>query len=149
MTRPAIQAAILFTAWLLVVGGCDRPTESNTADAVADQTAPELTLKQSLDKVHGLATKIGQGFTDGEHEKAHGPMHEIVHLLEELPRKVDSSDLAVDVKKSLNDSIKTIMDSFDKVDAKLHGDENGVEFSDVKEKVDAALDNIHKIYESL
>ena len=112
-------------------------------------SAPQLSLKETLAKVDKLAVKISEGMEDGETEKAHGPIHDIGHILERVPKMIDASSLGDDDKKTLKQSVDVLIESFGAVDAKMHGKEDGAEFSDVKDKIDEALESIRKISGSL
>ncbi len=138
----SMKFSSIVTAFALLpflLSGCERPATSSNESDSHTPAAAKLSLKETLEKVTGLATKIGEGFADGEGEKAHDSLHEIGHLLESAEKLVTDSTLAVDAKKKLAAALKELLDGFGEVDARMHDKNDGVEYSEVKEKIESAL----------
>lgn len=138
----SIKCSSYLTAFALLsflLSGC-QPAATSSKDSDGLTTAAvKLSLKETLEKVTGMATKIGEGFADGVSDEAHDALHEIGHLLEGAEKLVADSTLADEAKTALATAVKDLMDGFDEVDARLHDKNEGLEYSEVKEKIESAL----------
>ena len=142
MLLPRIRPALAICCVLVFVVSCDKqPTSTDTA--------PKQSLKDTLTKIDKLAVKISEGLADGETEKAHDPLHQLVHLLEGVPKMIDNSSLGQDDQQTLRQSVDELAQSFGAIDKKMHGSDDGAEYSEVKEKIDAALATMNKVSASL
>lgn len=148
-----LQFAATLIAIAFVFTGCQPAADTaDTEDSKPEATetaAPEVTLKESLEKVTMLAAKIGEGMDAGDMDKAHGPIHKITPALKKVPNLIDSSDLADELKTKLGSAIDSLIGDFKKVDNKLHDKENGADYADVKESIEAALETVNSAIESL
>ena len=125
----------------ILVSSCDQTKSQNTA--------PKISLKETLVSINKLAVKISEGLADGEVEKAHDPLHQLMDKLKGVTKVIDSSTLGEEEKKKLSESVDALIENFGAVDKKMHGSDEGAEFSAVKEKIKVALETMNKICESL
>jgi hypothetical protein len=120
-----------------------------TAAAEKDKTAAKPAAKaesfaDAVAQLGGLHAKIRDGFEKNDVDSAHGPLHDVGHLLEQIPalasKETQDAALLEEVKKQVDE----LFDLYGKVDEKLHG-EKGVDYKDVAEKIDAAMEKLKKI----
>ena len=78
-------------------------------------------LSDAIGGVKTMITNISDAMAENNVDKAHGPLHEIGHKLEALPKMIDASSLADEAKTAAKSAIDSLMSDFGKVDAKLHG----------------------------
>lgn len=144
--------SLIVTAFALLsflLSGCE-PSATSSKESISNTTAAvKMSLKETLEKVTGMATKISEGMADGVSDEAHDALHEIGHLLEGAEKLVAESTIADDVKKTLATAVKDLMDGFGEVDARLHDEKEGLEYSEVKEKIEAALKTVTDTVSSL
>lgn len=133
--------------------GCQQSTgtsaNGNHADAHDDHDhdhehgdVPE-TFAAAVEKLVHMRNQIRDGFAKDDVDSAHEPLHEVGHLLEHLAELAGKHTPAIDAAAVKKDADE-LFELFGKVDEKLHGDE-GAAYSDVAEKIDAAVERLHKL----
>lgn len=93
---------------------------------------------EAFHELEELYATISKGFADNDEDAAHGPLHEIGHVLEELNELVGKSEVDEATKTAVAEQVETLMDAYGAVDASMHGKE-GSEYSEVSEKIDGAI----------
>lgn len=88
-----------------------------------------------LDQLRGVVEAASKG---DDLAKADDDVHEIGHLLEDLDKLAEKETFGDDVKAEIKQAAEDLMDAFEQVDARIHGDE-GKAYSDVAEKINAAV----------
>lgn len=101
------------------------------------------TFSEAVEKLVALRDKIRDGFAKDDVEAAHGPLHDVGHLLEDLTKLAEKHTPAVDLAAVKKDADE-LFDLFGKVDEKLHGEE-GATYKDVSDKIDAAVERLHEL----
>ena len=91
-----------------------------------------------------LATQkaIAEAFAAGNQDDAHGPLHDVGHLLENTETLVEKSDMDDDTKKKLSEAIEQLFASYGAVDEKMHNSEKGKDYSDVSEQIENAINEL-------
>ena len=91
-----------------------------------------------------LATKkaIAEAFAAGKPDDAHGPLHDVGHLLGNTETLVEKSDMDDDTKKKLREAIEQLFASYGAVDDKMHNAEKGKDYSDVSEQIENAISTL-------
>lgn len=112
-------------------------------DGKAEAAAPK-SYAESVQTVVAKYEAIRDSFGKKDVDAAHGPLHDIGKLLEQVPvlagqESKDEAALA-EVKKAVD----ALFDNYTKVDEKLHGEE-GATYEEVAEKIDAAIEQLKKI----
>lgn len=102
-----------------------------------DHHHPE-TFAAAVAELTEMRNTIRDGFAKNDEEAAHGPLHEIGHLLETLEELGKKQGIAGDDLAALKTNVETLFNAFGDVDKTLHGGE-GSTYSEVSEKIDAAL----------
>jgi len=88
-----------------------------------------------------LATQkaIAEAFAAGKQDDAHGPLHNVGHLLENTETLIEKSDMDDDTKKKLSEAIEQLFASYGAIDEKMHNSEKGKDYSQVSEQIENAL----------
>lgn len=88
-----------------------------------------------------LATQkaIAEAFAADNQDDAHGPLHNVGHLLGNTETLIEKSDMDDDTKKKLSEAIEQLFSSYGAVDEKMHNAEKGKDYSDVSEQIDNAI----------
>ena len=91
-----------------------------------------------------LATQkaIAEAFAAGNTDDAHGPLHDVGHLLGNTETLVEKSDMDDDTKKKLSEAIEQLFASYGAVDDKMHNSEKGKDYSDVSEQIENAISEL-------
>jgi hypothetical protein len=169
-------SAVLFSAVILAVAGCDKPPAppavANSSDAAApaddhghehghdehahdhdeehagqhqhehdhadgEHAHPE-TYAAAIAELDELRAAVEKASGDDDLAKADGEVHEIGHILEEVGKLADKESIGDDAKTEIKSAVEDLMDAFEQIDAKIHGDE-GKTYADVAEKINAAM----------
>ncbi|MBX3411329.1 MAG: hypothetical protein KF708_01335 [Pirellulales bacterium] len=136
--------AVMILGYLVFVAGCAPKAQPGaTADAHGDHDHDHEehhfeTYDEAVKGLGEMRDKIRDAFAKEDADTAHGPLHEVGHLLEELPELAKKAGHPDEVLASVKEHSEKLFDLFDKVDRKLHGEE-GVAYDEVSADVDAAL----------
>jgi hypothetical protein len=137
---------IALCGWLSFVAGCAPkagPTaDDHSAESHADEHEHEEhhfeTYDEAVKALAEMRDKIRDSFAKEDVEAAHGPLHDVGHILEHLPELAKKAGHPDEVQASVKEHTDKLFDLFDKVDRKLHG-EAGAAYDEVSADVDAAL----------
>ena len=91
-----------------------------------------------------LATQkaIAEAFAAGKQDDAHGPLHDVGHLLGNTETLIEKSEMDDDTKKKLSEAIEQLFAAYGAVDDKMHNSEKGKDYSDVSEQIENALSEL-------
>lgn len=139
-------AAFAFT---LLACGCDNGPEPMPIPVMVDDHAghdhghgdaghPE-TLGEALHLLTNLRDTVRDAFAKNDSEAAHGPLHDVGHLVDEVSELAGKAEISDEAKAAIDSSCEVLMDSFGAVDKKMHSEDEGSDYSEVSEKIDAAL----------
>ena len=106
------------------------------------QMASYLHLPHGPRSTHRVARHDPRCLAAGDNGRAHGPLHEVGHLLANLPAMAPAQSRHFDLA-TVQDATDQLMDLFGKVDDKLHGAE-GASYADLSHEIDAQLERLLK-----
>jgi hypothetical protein len=128
--------------------GCT--TSTNTAKAPAGVTSgdqdkdghkhPE-TLQEALTELSEVYTTVKTAFESNKVDDAHGPLHDVGHLLGDMEKMVEKSELDADAKSKVEAGVKSLIDSFGKIDDMFHGGPK-VEFAELDKSIAPAMEEL-------
>ena len=99
-------------------------------------------LLEGLQQLSDAYMVIKNVMEKGDADAAHGPLHDIAHLLEEdLPGLTQKSDLGDDVKSKLTASWNGLFDQFGKLDGFFHGGPK-VEWADLDKQISPIMEEL-------
>lgn len=143
----------LIAALVVPFTGCGRSSEQSevnrppvSIDELEHDHPPHAhaeSYNAAVAELDAMRTQISTAFAAGDIKAADGPIHEVGHVLGhvvELAQEEDFSEAAI---AEINAAVETLFDTFGRVDEKIHGGE-GVEYSEVADEIDAALETLKK-----
>lgn len=101
-------------------------------------------LGEALHQLTELRDTVRDAFAAGDSEAAHGPLHNVGHLIDEVSELAAEAGVAEAAMVAIDSNCEILMDSFGAVDKKMHSEDEGSDYSEVSEKIDAALAAIVK-----
>ncbi len=131
-------------ALALTTLGCEpaaKPTTDNAASASDHGHDHPETLAEAVTELQSTCATIKTAFEKGDAEAAHGPLHDIGHLLEQFPDLIAKSTLDEAGKEEVAKAVESLYESFSAVDEGMHGGE-GKKYSDVAATIDASLQTL-------
>jgi hypothetical protein len=137
----AVLAKLSVVALALGIAGCEpaaKPNASTTTSASDQEHAHPETLAEAVKELEGISATIKAAFAKDDAEAAHGPMHDVGHVLEEIPDLADKSTLDDAGKAEVKKAAASLFEAFNAVDESMHGS-TGKKYSEVSETIDAAL----------
>ena len=139
-------------AYLMFVAGCGTsptapPSATKTADHDHDHEhehgneAHEHHLETyalALAELTSLRDTTRDAFAKNDLDAAHEPLHEVGHVLDEIPKLAEKEGISGEALGNLKAAVKTLFDAFGDVDKTMHG-QDGSKYSDVSAKIDDAV----------
>jgi len=101
-------------------------------------------LDEGLKELVALRDTVRDAFANNDTETAHGPLHDVGHLLEDITGLIEKSGLSDEAVAAAKQDIETLFDSFGAVDKTMHGQE-GSTYSEVSAKIDAAIHSLQAL----
>jgi len=139
-------------SWLTGCGSSETAIPATTAeshdhDSHSDHAHGEpASLADAVTEVERLRGEIQAAFAAGDLDKADGPVHELGHLLEELPEVAAKESLAEADQQQIKQSVDALMDSFAALDERVHGgDSAGKSYDEVASQIESALAELKSI----
>lgn len=145
-----IDLAASLTAALLLISGCGPTGEApaaKTADGEHDHDHGHEhgeehhhaeTLAEAITELTSMRDAIRDAFAKNDTETAHGPLHDVGHVLELIPGLAEKQGISGDALTTIRTSTEQLFEAFGAVDKTLHGEE-GSTYSEESAKIDAAL----------
>lgn len=97
------------------------------------------TLGEAMHQLTELRDTVRDAFAEGDSDAAHGPLHEVGHLIDEVAELAEAAGLSAEANAVIISNAEILMDSFGAVDKKMHSEDEGSDYSEVSDKIDAAL----------
>jgi hypothetical protein len=120
--------------------GSDPSLPPTDGDHEAHQD-PE-TYDEAVTELLATQKAIAEAFAAGNQDDAHGPLHNVGHLLGNTETLIEKSDMDDDTKKKLSEAIEQLFASYGAVDDKMHNSEKGKDYSDVSEQIENAISEL-------
>jgi hypothetical protein len=144
--RFSILPALLLAVAALPLLGCgkngsgERPPvsidELESDDHVGHKHAE--TYPEAVAELEEMNKVIAAAFAAEDLDAAHDPLHEIGHVLDELPGLAKKHGLGDEAVTAISGAVEKLFEAFGKVDEKFHGAQ-GATYDEVKETVDANM----------
>jgi hypothetical protein len=96
------------------------------------------TYPEAVAELEEMNKVIAAAFAAEDLDAAHDPLHEIGHVLDELPGLAKKHGLGDEAVAAISGAVEKLFDAFGKVDEKFHGAE-GATYDEVKETVDTNM----------
>jgi len=151
---------LVVMAFLATLCGCQagEPGTAKPDDVVLDvhhdtlhsdhqhaHAAEPLNFADALKKVEEAKEKICKAFEQGTPDEAHDALHQVGHMLEELPQlATQGRELSTDTVTQIDQAVESLFDGFGKLDDTLHGGAE-VELDKINQQLTQALVNLRKV----
>ncbi len=125
----------------IVSVGCEpapKPAPKDAASASDHGHEHPETLAAAVTELESVCATIKAAYAKDDSEAAHGPLHDVGHLLEQVPALIETSSLDAAGKEEAKKATESLFQAFGDVDKGMHGEE-GKKYSEVSDAVDAAL----------
>jgi phage shock protein A len=131
----------LTLACLFVVGGCSSGTveKAVTHDGSHDsKDAHPETYEEAVEALASIDETIKTAFAANDEDTAHGPLHEIGHVLEDITELAQKADLTDEQRQSVKTEVDKLFEEYGSVDAIMHGKE-GKTYDEASSQIAASL----------
>lgn len=143
--------ALLVTATLSFVGCGKRDANSERPPISIDELESDghaghkhaETYPAAVAELEEMNKTIASAFADNDVDAAHDPLHEVGHVLDELPGLAKKQALGDEAVAAISAAVETLFNAFGKVDEKFHGGE-GATYDEVKADVDSSMEVLRK-----
>jgi hypothetical protein len=105
--------------------------------------AEAQSYREAVTALVAIRDTIRDAFAANDPDKAHDPLHEVGHLLEELPAAAEKNAPPVDVA-AVKAAAETLFDLYSQVDEKMHGGE-GADYAAVAAQIDAGIERLQAL----
>lgn len=119
---------------LVVCTGCLDQAEIQTETAA---TGPQ-TFSEAAEQLVAMKNIIRDGFAAGDIDSAHGPLHEVGQLLENMAALAQQADITPEQLEAVEQAKETLFDAFGNIDKTFHGGE-GSTYEEEAEAIQAAM----------
>lgn len=139
---------------LLLGSGCQSESHDHSADDHSDVDSgghadSPASFDEALELVQSMKTEICEAFKNETPDDAHGQLHEIGHLLEDLPTlAVKGKELSPEEISQVEQAVEALYDGFGKLDSSLHHKGEEVDVGEVDELLADALDRLKAVANS-
>ena len=106
-----------------------------------DHDHAPATLADAVKQLTTIRDTIKNAFAKNDSEAAHGPLHDVGHVLEATKKLIDAAALEDKQKESAKLAVELLMSNFGKVDDLMHG-ATGAKYEDVSAKIDEAIKSL-------
>ena len=127
----------IITTLLLLVACTGCPDQTETQTEVTKATGPK-TFSEAAEQLVAMKNTIREGFAAADIDSAHGPLHEVGNLLDNLAALAQQADITPQQLEAVEQAKETLFDAFGNIDKTLHGGE-GSTYEDEAEVIQAAM----------
>jgi len=121
----------------------DSGLDADNLVVLEDSEMPS-SLPDAVIMLETMRDNIRDGLVNDDIDVAHGPLHEVGHLLEHLQKLVADSDISDDQKMIASEAIEQLFDSFGSIDELIH-DDQPVDYSAYQDDIDSAMSTLSEM----
>ncbi|MFK7822111.1 MAG: hypothetical protein AB8G99_25665 [Planctomycetaceae bacterium] len=129
--------------------GCSTdPTDEPAEEAVAvddhgdhgheSEDSHPKTYAEAVEAVVGINDTIKTAFAADDEDTAHGPLHKVGHVLEDLGALAEKAEMTDEQRTSVKDAVEKLFEAFGAVDDTMHGNE-GKSYDEVASQISENL----------
>ncbi len=122
--------------------GHDHDGEEHHEHAHDDDHKHAKTYDEAVGELSAMHKTIADAFADDKPDDAHGPLHDVGHLLDNTETLVKESDMDDATKKKLYSAIEQLFEAYGAVDDKMHDADEGKDYADVAEQIETAMSTL-------
>ena len=98
----------------------------------------QMTFEAAVEKLVSMGDTIKQGFASGDTGAAHGPLHQVGHVLETISKLADAEDLSSEQLLAVKAATEKLFDAYGNIDKTMHGGE-GSTYEDEADGIQEAM----------
>lgn len=126
---------------LQLIAGCQTSQSTGPDGSPTEQADFQSTLNQ----VESMKTEICKAFTDGQPDEAHDALHEVGHVLEQLPELANkAAQLSESQVAAVQQSVEQLFNGFGQMDDQLHGGDQ-IDVATIEKQLSQALTDLRKV----
>ncbi len=99
------------------------------------------TYAEAVTKIAALHDTVRDSLSAKENSKADEAVHELGHLLEDVPGLAGAASLSADDLADVKKAAEELLDLYGKIDEQLHGGKD-IAYDELSAKIDAAVDRL-------
>lgn len=122
--------------------GHDHGDDDHGEHAHSDEHKHPETYDEAVTELLAMQKAIAEGFAADNADDAHGPLHDVGHLLGDTEALIEKSDMDGDTKEKLREAIEQLFAAYGAVDDKMHDESTGKDYSDVAEQIESAISTL-------
>jgi uncharacterized protein YukE len=96
--------------------------------------------------LRGHFETIRDALAENDVNTAHGPIHHVVHLLEQLPERARHANLGAEDLTTAQAAITAMSEAYAKIDKAIHGD-GDVDYDAVRDQLDQGMAELDAVVE--
>ena len=150
MTKHIALTLSAFSLSLFALAGCNTAEDQNVPIAADASEVDDHghghgegghehaeSYGEAVEELAELRDTVRDAFAEEDMDTAHGPLHDVGHILEEVS-ELAGKELTEEQQAAVKSSVDKLFDLFGSVDKMMHGQE-GSEYSEVSDDIDAAI----------
>lgn len=110
--------------------------------AHSDEHQHPETYDEAVSDLLAVHEAIADAFAADKADDAHGPLHDVGHMLEVTETLVEQSDMDADIKEKLHEAIEQLFTAYGAIDDKMHDAEEGKDYSEVSEQIASSISTL-------
>ena len=138
--------SLAFGLFVLAGSGCEESTSTAPIASSGEHVhghddhehGPE-SLTDAMNELTSMRNTIRDAFAKDDQDGAHGPLHDVGHVLEAIPELAMKEKVTAENQAAIEKSVNDLMDAFGRVDKTMHGQE-GSTYAEESATIDAALE---------
>lgn len=102
------------------------------------------TYAEAVAELQELRDTLRDSLKAGERDKGDVAVHEIGHVLDQLPKLAEAAGLSAEQQDEVNKEVENLFGHFDEIDKAFHGEKDQeVPYEEHAEEIDAAIERLH------
>jgi len=140
----AVLAKLLMVTLALTIVGCEPAKPKADAGAGSadhghnDEHAHSETLADAVKELEGICAAVKAAFAKDDADAADEPIHDVDHVLQEIPELAAKSKLDDAGKAEVKTAVDSMLKAFEAIHDGMHGG-TGKKYSDVADTIESAL----------
>jgi hypothetical protein len=101
-----------------------------------------LSFEQAVAQLQQHRDAVRDAFAAGTPDACHDALHQVGHLLGDLPKIAEASGLSEEQQAAVTEAAGKLMTAFGEIDKTMHGAADGADYAAVESDVDAAMETL-------
>jgi len=97
------------------------------------------TYEEAVEAIVSIDQTIRKAFAANDEDTAHGPLHTVGHVLEDITELAEKAEMTAEQRQSVKAAVEELFEEYGSVDATMHGGE-GKTYDEASAQIDASLE---------